>query len=367
MGFHGRWKSRTRTEIIHIDVRNSGVSASNVHDAISPMKSFFQNLRPKLGRSGTAPSPVEPTPKPNETVGSSAPVKDRLESATRVLESAAPFKDEDDLVLEFSDFLRTIPASYLNADGFDVRTPMRFGLGEIARCLLHGQSSIPLAEIVRRAPDAFRGDATGHDSVEIRFPWQKVITRIKESATAEATDGGETLVLRIRQRHDAARAAQAALAEGHSAEQSAGRDREKIWFTRKTSPSTPPTIVPFPVGKNGQRPGTASPQTGKSEAANAVKPDGASGLVALKNGAAMPPALGANGRAMSPASHPSDPETSAPARQEASSLTDLPNPRHRVSFARGCSDGGRTRPCPRCGAAPSRAPAQRTRQTARCS
>ena len=127
------------------------------------------------------------------------------------------------ITLRLGDFLDRIPADMLDPGTHDRMIPMPFDLFALSERIGRGDTTIRLAEIFRLMPDVFRANAViRHDRV-ISFPWEKVLTMIRE-AYSGGSDAGisragvEMLVRKFKARksRNPATGAPAAGASGYS-------------------------------------------------------------------------------------------------------------------------------------------------------
>lgn len=88
---------------------------------------------------------------------------------------AAAVSPQHEIILELGDFLPRIPAHLLGEQNPDPAMPLSFEVGDLADRIARGQTTLPVAEIRRRAPAIFRGEILPSENVEVRFPWQKVM------------------------------------------------------------------------------------------------------------------------------------------------------------------------------------------------
>ena len=93
------------------------------------------------------------------------------------------------LVLEAGDFIDRIPHHLLKFGSFDLHRPLLFDMGEIANRIARGIFTIPLADLLKVIPEMFADDAQALHALEIRFPWQKVMQMVTESAVAQKENG----------------------------------------------------------------------------------------------------------------------------------------------------------------------------------
>jgi hypothetical protein len=152
------------------------------------MKAFLQNILRKEGPPG-APDALPDGAGGGGSAGTSP------EILGQARETAA--SDPAALVLEVNDFLARIPPHLLKTGEFDSHRPLRFDVGEVAGRLNRGISTIPLGVLLEAAPEIFSDEALAQADLEIRFPWQRVLALINESAAA-AKDGEKTLAQRLR-------------------------------------------------------------------------------------------------------------------------------------------------------------------------
>ncbi|HEX5175958.1 MAG TPA: hypothetical protein VFV83_02960, partial [Chthoniobacteraceae bacterium] len=89
--------------------------------------------------------------------------------------------DETDTRIRFSvgDFLHRIPHQLLKHGPHDITFEVSFEAADVGDRIAQGQTSIPLVEVYKRAPHIFRKEILESDNIEIRFPWQKLMSFIK--------------------------------------------------------------------------------------------------------------------------------------------------------------------------------------------
>jgi hypothetical protein len=164
------------------------------------MKASLQTLPPKAGRAET------PDARPGSAdveVNSSA-IPQRRRAAG---ESAPPAQGEKDaggepghLAIELGHFIARVPPRLLKLGEFDTNRPLLFDMGTIADRIVRGIFTIPLSELLKAAPEIFVDGALTQPALEIRFPWQRVVDLVNESAASQKVNGGETLAQQLRRR-----------------------------------------------------------------------------------------------------------------------------------------------------------------------
>jgi chromosome segregation ATPase len=89
--------------------------------------------------------------------------------------------DERDTRIRFSvgDFLHRIPHQLLKHGPHDITFEVSFEAADVGDRIAQGQTTIPLVEVYKRAPHIFRKEILESDNIEIRFPWQKLMSFIK--------------------------------------------------------------------------------------------------------------------------------------------------------------------------------------------
>jgi hypothetical protein len=157
------------------------------------MKSFLRNLLQKPGRgtafSGAGSDLTDGNGEENQSPSGLGGADDA--SQPRSVETSE--EQAEVIVLEFRDFHRAIPVHCLKDDDDALSQTLQFPIADVAACVKSGRSTIPLSEIIRRAPNAFLPEAVLESDYQIRFPWQKVLKLINESAAATQGDEKETL------------------------------------------------------------------------------------------------------------------------------------------------------------------------------
>jgi len=207
------------------------------------MKVFLQTLLPKSGRAGTPDSRLGGAKADEKTIAAAA-APQKPEASGK---SAPPGRGEENaangrlnLALEAGDFIDRIPHHLLKFGSFDLHRPLLFDMGEIANRIARGIFTIPLADLLKAIPEMFADHAQTLHALEIRFPWQKVMQMVNESAEAQKENGGETLAQKLRRMRKidkpAAPVPQEAPLEPRRAgniKRGAGRDGESAWFSKR--------------------------------------------------------------------------------------------------------------------------------------
>ena len=93
------------------------------------------------------------------------------------------------LTLTLGDFLDRIPPQVLDGEDHDRSMPLPFDLGALSERIGRGCADIPVAEIYRRVPDIFSPKAVIDPDLNIRFPWQKVLSMVSQAREGSATPG----------------------------------------------------------------------------------------------------------------------------------------------------------------------------------
>ena len=168
-----------------------------------------------------------------------------------------PPRDEDSLLLELGDFLHRIPANLLKPGTPDVHTEIRFDLADVSERIARGETAIPLSEIYDRVPQIFSSEVREEDGVLIRFPWQKVLKLINETApgkvpsSALSVAAAESLAYKLKTRHVTRNIPTGRGAGGLNAPESPlGKAGSKLaqkpvtWFTRPSSPTPAASAAP---------------------------------------------------------------------------------------------------------------------------
>jgi len=289
--------------------------ARYVHRSDLPMKVFFQTLLPKASRA-EAPDPNLDNAKargkaismggsPQKTGASG-----KAEAPTQGGEAG-----RSTLALEAGDFIDRVPHHLLRFGYFDLHQPLLFEMSEIADRIARGVFTIPLSDLLKLIPEMFVEDAQAQHALEVRFPWQRVMQMVNESAATHKEDGGETLAHKLRRLRKANRPAAPAPVKETPVEsrqeaapqikRGAGRDGENAWFSKRAItfeggsvpvvPDSAPALFELPESK-------AQGPNGPSESAPAVSK-------------AAPPAV--------PPVPPVPPAAPAPHRQPKSDLMNL--------------------------------------------
>jgi hypothetical protein len=210
------------------------------------MKVFFQTLLPKSNRA-EAPDARTDAAKAEEKAVAASAVPQTPGSSGK---SADPVRGEDDaaggrpsLTLEAGDFIDRIPHHLLRFGSFDLHKPLVFDMAEIADRIARGLFTIPLADLLETIPEMFVDDAQTLRALEIRFPWQRVMQMVNESAAAQKDKGGETLAQKLRRMRKINKpAARAAVQEApvetrrdavSQVKRGAARDGENAWFSKR--------------------------------------------------------------------------------------------------------------------------------------
>jgi len=238
------------------------------------MKSFLDRFRRKESEADASPAPVTPASgAPKKGAKPADPdfnkhhqtleigeVEEGPGYAPTLLDPSAAMPSADALVLELGDFLHRIPEHLLKPGTHDASIPMAFALGEVADRVARGETTVALTEIYRKVPQIFQSEVLPADNVEIRFPWQKVIKMIRESAAAAYGTGEvtESLAHKLRAR----RGGQAAAVNGDSraiaAASAASKPvaRQVSWFGRPEAAVVPAassaTVSPPSLPKGGK-------------------------------------------------------------------------------------------------------------------
>jgi len=207
------------------------------------MKVFFQTLLPKASRA-EVPDPNLDNAKARGkaiSIGDSPPktgVSGRAEAPKRGGEAG-----RCTLALEAGDFIDRVPHHLLRFGYFDLHQPLLFEMSEIADRIARGVFTIPLSELLKLIPEMFVEDAQALHALEVRFPWQRVMQMVNESAATHKEDGGETLAQKLRRLRKTNRPAAPAPVKEAAVEskqeavpqvkRGAGRDGENAWFSKR--------------------------------------------------------------------------------------------------------------------------------------
>ena len=210
------------------------------------MKVFFQTLLPKASRA-EAPDARPGVVKAEEKTATAGAVPKTPAPSGKAAhlvqgeENAAGGRPS--LALEAGDFIDRIPHHLLKFGSFDLHKPLVFDMGEIADRIARGLFTIPLADLLETIPEMFVDDAQAQRALEIRFPWQKVMQMVNESAASQKDKGGETLAQKLRRMRKINKPAALAAVQEAPAEtirdvisqvkRGAGRDGENAWFSKR--------------------------------------------------------------------------------------------------------------------------------------
>ncbi len=241
------------------------------------MKSFLDRFRRKDGEDDLSPGMDTPTD-PGQTTASGVENLDSFEVAgingveNAADEAAKPAAKNrknhgDDIVLELGDFLHRIPHQLLKDGPHDTQAELHFDLGEIADRVARGETTIPLIDIYRRLPQVFKSEVLKSDNIDIRFPWQKVIKMIGDSAATTRGPGSaaaESLAQKLRSRQGVGSTFEAPASKTAAAPITAPgtfrpgpNSRQVSWFSRPVGPSGPggQTLSPESLPKASANPG----------------------------------------------------------------------------------------------------------------
>jgi hypothetical protein len=251
--------------------------ARYVHRSVLPMKVFFQTLLPKTSRA-EAPGTNLDSAKPRGKA-ISVGVSPQKTGVSGKAEAPTPGGEagRSTLALEAGDFIDRVPHHLLRFGYFDLRQPLLFEMSEIADRIARGIFTIPLSDLLKLIPEMFVEDAQALHALDVRFPWQRVMQMVNESAAAHQEDGEETLAQKLRRMRKANKPAAPAPAKEVPAvpqiKRGAGRDGENAWFSKRAItfegggvpevPESAPALFELPESK-GQGPNV------KSESAPAV-------------------------------------------------------------------------------------------------
>ncbi len=181
-----------------------------------------------------------------------------------------PTTSENDLRLELGDFLHRIPAHLLLPGPHDLKSELRFDIGDLSDRIAKGQTTVALAEIYRRVPTIFRGEILDSDNIEIRFPWQKLAKLVNlakpigQQSDAATASPMPALAEKLRSTKKAVRA----IKTGESADEAGqtlqaatppvlpGRNpgaKPATWFSKSTIEAAPvaPVEPPVATGNSG--------------------------------------------------------------------------------------------------------------------
>ena len=140
--------------------------------SVAPRKNTAASIARGPGASGP-PSRQEPEEaKPAGAKAAKAPL-----AATS---QAVPAKVEPEWVeFQFGDFAGRIPQELLAEMQPDPKATIRFEIADLSARIARGQTTITLAELYQRAPDMFQGKIADADQIEIRFPWQRLLEKVR--------------------------------------------------------------------------------------------------------------------------------------------------------------------------------------------
>jgi hypothetical protein len=93
-----------------------------------------------------------------------------------------PKDEEPGIRFALGDFLHRIPPQLLREGPHQADFDLYFDADGLARRIAHGSTTIPLTEIYKRAPHIFRHEVRASDKIEIRFPWQKLMSYLRPEA-----------------------------------------------------------------------------------------------------------------------------------------------------------------------------------------
>ena len=162
--------------------------------------------------------------------------------------SAPATKPADETAIRFTlgDFLHRIPANLLKPGPHETNFELRFDPSDVADRIARGYTTISLAEVYKRAPHIFRNEIRETDNVEIRFPWQKLMSYVAAESGIERGAGGlsrvaaDTLAARLKSRRQEKppprSAAEGAPASGTepARPQKRGAGRQLSWYSKPT-------------------------------------------------------------------------------------------------------------------------------------
>ena len=248
------------------------------------MKVFFQTLLPKTARAEAANARLASAKAEDKTSAAGAVPQKPAASG----KPASPARGHEEgasarprLALEAGDFIDRIPHHLLRLGEFDLHRPLSFDMGLIADRIARGIFTISLSDLLKEIPEMFTDEAQGLHALDTRFPWQRVVQMVNESAAAAKENGGETLAQQLRRIRKADKAAaQAAVPDAPPGgkregamqlKRGAARDGENAWFSKRAitfegadgraevSPEKTDAPSPAAIPKNGANRAAASP------------------------------------------------------------------------------------------------------------
>jgi len=228
------------------DVIKDFTLARYVHRSVLPMKAFFQTLLPKAVRA-QAPNARPDGSKPGENSAGAGGTPPKSVASGKPASSVAGESEASErphLALEAGDFIDRIPHHLLRLGKFDLHKPLLFDMADISNRIARGIFTIPLADLMKALPEMFLEEAQAHHAMEIRFPWQKVMQMVHQSAALQKENGGETLAQKLRRMRKTDKPAAPGAApdapaglrrEGNPQfKRGAGRDVESAWFSKRS-------------------------------------------------------------------------------------------------------------------------------------
>ncbi len=185
-----------------------------MHSQILRHMSFLHRFKSPDSDGGAPREAAEPTLAPARNGGGSPNFKSPVKKAPDAPPAPVPprpaaVERKHEIQLELGEFLPRIPKQLLHDGPHDVRARLVFDIGDLADRITRGQTTIPLPEIHRRAPEIFREEILASDETEIRFPWQTVMRMLADARTTPSAalqaDGlsqaaAESLVQEVRNR-----------------------------------------------------------------------------------------------------------------------------------------------------------------------
>jgi chromosome segregation ATPase len=120
-------------------------------------------------------------------------------------ETPPPPEEQARIRFSVGDFLHRIPHHLLKHGPHDITFEVCFDAADVGDRVAQGQTTIPLFEVYKRAPHIFRKEIQESDHIEIRFPWQRLMSFIKPENGGAHTRGGSSaaagaLAARVRSR-----------------------------------------------------------------------------------------------------------------------------------------------------------------------
>jgi hypothetical protein len=269
------------------------------------MKSFLDRFKrrdpderaPEVAseRIGKADAPADKPAPAIHVVSLEAESKVPDSSSTPTPAAASPSATVADnkVHLELGDFLHRIPQNLLRPGPHDVAMELRFDIAELSSLIARGQTSINLADLYARVPGIFRAEVRTEDNVEVRFPWQKLMSIVKTAGSSPVGKIGITqatadaLAQKLRNRRptrnispgSSAKSQPAAPQESGPGEtgKSGTRGRQPAWVNKSTSEKAPGEALPGSVPSTDME-APATPDVAAPSAVDSPLPDPQGGV-----------------------------------------------------------------------------------------